>query len=56
MANNVDMAVRLTDKATFALAREEKKLDILPPGQAEKQVSSLKRFQVMDPIKVLIRM
>ncbi len=34
IANKVAIAVKLTDKATFAFANEEIKFEILPPGHA----------------------
>ena len=37
-AASVAIAVRLTDKATFPLASEEIKLEILPPGQAATKI------------------
>lgn len=38
-ANKVDTAVKLTDSATLALASEEKKFDIFPPGQADTSIN-----------------
>jgi len=34
VANRVAIAVRLTDSSTFALANDEIKFEILPPGHA----------------------
>jgi hypothetical protein len=36
--SNVDTAVKLTDRARLTFARDEKKLDIFPPGQAETSI------------------
>lgn len=38
MASRVAIAVKLTDKATFALASDEMKLEILPPGHAATKI------------------
>jgi len=38
IAASVAIAVRLTDKATLPFAREDMKLDILPPGHAATRI------------------
>ncbi len=38
MAPSVAIAVKLTERATLPFAREEMKLDILPPGQAATKI------------------
>ena len=53
MARAVEMAVRLTDSSMFAFARDDMKLEMLPPGQ---EATRIMPRPIMGEIHQLRRM